>query len=311
MKAYRYRPLRFYVTVFLLTWAFWFAAALLSRTNTGPGIVTSLMLAGLLVPSVCSILTVLLSDSPALKRDLKEKLFGLFRVRPQNVLLSIVVMGGIIAVSILLSLLFGQSVSQFSFVEGFSFSIGGVSTLLTLILTALLEELGWRGYAEDSIAFYCSWWKEAVIFGIVWALWHLPLFFIPDTYQYNILRESPWFMANFFVSIMPLGFLFTWVYVKNERSIFACMIFHFFVNLLQEKIAMTQVTKCVETFVLLAAAGIIVAAYKDMFLRRGMSGACCLRSRRQCAPRGIDLITVLRKQVRNLIYRFVILYSNI
>jgi hypothetical protein len=54
-------------------------------------------------------------------------------------------------------------------------------------------------------------------------------------------------MINFFVSILPLDILFAWVYVKNNRSIFVCMFFHFFVNFLQEKIAITQTTKYVET----------------------------------------------------------------
>jgi membrane protease YdiL (CAAX protease family) len=203
-----------------------------------------------------------------LKKDFKEKMLGAFRVKPLVVLLSILIFGVVIASSILLSTLFGQSLSQFSFVCGFSFSIGGVPTLLTLILTALFEELGWRGYAEDSIASYCSWWKESLIFGVVWALWHLPLFFIPGSYQWEIFQQSPWFMVNFLVSVMPLGFLFTWVYVKNKRSIFACMFFHFAVNFLQEQIAMTQVTKCVETGVIYVVAAIIIATNKDLFFEK-------------------------------------------
>jgi MFS family permease len=75
-------------------------------------------------------------------------------------------------------------------------------------------------------------------------------------------------MINFFVAIMPLGFIITWVYVKNERSIFACMIFHFFVNFLQEKIAMTQITKCVETLVLFAVAAIVVVTNKELFFEK-------------------------------------------
>jgi membrane protease YdiL (CAAX protease family) len=200
-----------------------------------------------------------------LKADLKAKLFGAFRVKPIVVLIAIMSFFGIIAVSILLSTFAGQSLDQFSFVEGFSFSIGGSSALLTIVLAALLEELGWRGYAEDAIASYCSWFKESLIFGLVWALWHMPLFLVEGTYHYNILQQNPLYMVNFFVAIMPLGFIITWVYVKNERSIFACMIFHFFVNLLQEKIAMTQTTKCVETLVLFTVAAIIVVTNKELF----------------------------------------------
>ena len=266
-NIYKYKPVRFYATVFLLTWVFWCAAAIVGRAvpEAGGEISLTLMLFGLLVPPVTALCTILFSKSAALKHDLRDKLIGLFRVKPLVVLAAVLLFGSVIALSILLSTLFGQSLSQFSLTEDFSFGGGGVAALLTIILAAFFEELGWRGYAEDSIAFYCSWWKESLIFGGVWALWHLPLFLIPDTYHYNIFQQNPWFALNFFVSILPLGFIFTWVYVKNERSIFACMIFHFFVNFLQEKINMTQTTKCVETLVLFVVAGVIVLLNKDLF----------------------------------------------
>ena len=266
-KNYQYKPVRFYGIVFALTWTFWFAAAIVghNRADNSVGISLTFMLFGLLVPPVTALFTILLSKNVALKKDLRDKLIGLFRVKPFHVIAAIIVFGAIITVSILLSTLFGQSIDQFAFTDDFSFAGGGAAALLTIVLAAFFEELGWRGYAEDSIAYYCSWWKESIIFGIVWSLWHFPLFLIPDTYHFNILHESPWFAVNFLVSILPLGFIFTWVYVKNERSIFACMIFHFFVNLMQEKIAMTQTTKCVETFVLYIVAGIIVLLNKDLY----------------------------------------------
>jgi len=263
--VYQYKPIRFYGIVFALTWTLWFAAAIVGHNISDSGASFTLMLFGLLVPSATAICTVLLSGSAELKNDLWLKFFGLFRVKPLIVVVSIITFGIVIAASILLSTLFGQSIEQFALADGFSFAGGGAAALLTMTLAAFFEELGWRGYAEDSIAFYCAWWKESVIFGVVWGLWHLPLFFIPDTYHYNILQDSPLYMANFFVSVIPISFIFTWVYVKNERSLFATMIFHFFVNLLQEKIAMTQTTKCVQTLVLIIAAGIIVALNKDLF----------------------------------------------
>lgn len=265
-KTYQYKPVRFYGIVFAITWIFWLAAAVIGRKAADGGeLGLGLMFLGLIVPPVTALCTVLCSKNTALKRDLRDKLIGIFRIKPNVVLAAIVLFVVIIAVSILLSTLFGQPIGQFSFVDDFSFAGGGVLALLTIVLAAFFEELGWRGYAEDSIAFYCSWWKESVIFGVVWALWHLPLFFIPDTYHFNILHENPWYAVNFFISILPLGFIFTWVYVKNSRSILACMIFHFFVNFLQEKIAMTSTTKCVETLVLFAVAAIIVLLNRDLF----------------------------------------------
>ena len=55
------------------------------------------------------------------------------------------------------------------------------------------------------------------------------------------------------------------MYLVSDRSILACIIFHLFVNFMQEKIAMTPETKCVETIVVTVAAALIVLANKDMF----------------------------------------------
>jgi len=266
MKRYTYRPVRYFCTVFAFTWVFWIVAAIVSRSNTDNGTSAILMILGLFVPTVTTIITVLTSKSIELKRDFKKKITGFYRIRPWSVLVAIAVMGIIIGMSILLSLIFGESTEQFSFVEGFSFSIGGIPTLLTLVLTASLEEFGWRGYAQDSLANQFCWLKASVIFGLIWAIWHLPLFFILDTYQNGLVQMNPWFAVNFFVGIPPMAILFTWVYVKNNRSIFACILFHFFVNLLQEQIAMTQITKCVETFVVYIVVAIIVWKNKEMFL---------------------------------------------
>lgn len=266
--TYIYKPFRFYGTAFVFTWAFWIAAAVAVRNGADNGAGMGLMLLGLFVPSITALCMVLFSGNAALKNDLRQKFLGLFRVKPRVVAAAVLLFGAVIAASISLSVLFGESPEQFAFAPDFSFAGGGGAALATIALASFLEELGWRGYAEDSIAFYCSWWRESIIFGAVWALWHLPLFFIPDTYQYNILQENPLYMVNFFVSILPLGFIVTWVYVQNNRSLFATIIFHFFVNLMQEKIALTNTTKCVETAVLFVAAGIVVACNRELFFEK-------------------------------------------
>ena len=52
MKPYQYKPIRFYVTCFSVTWAFWIAAAIHSRPENDNGISPVLMLLGLLAPAV-------------------------------------------------------------------------------------------------------------------------------------------------------------------------------------------------------------------------------------------------------------------
>ena len=83
---------------------------------------------------------------------------------------------------------------------------------------------------------------------------------------------EPLFVINFFVSAIPMGFIITWVYLASDRSILACIIFHLFVNFMQEKIAMTPQTKCVETIVVFIVTIILVIIKKDMFFERNHIG---------------------------------------
>ncbi len=258
--AYRYRPALFFGLAYLFTWIFWIPAIFLSE-NVGAG----LMLIGLLAPAAVSTIFVLVSGSDMLKKDLKIKLIDFYKVKWKNVFIAIIQFAGIIVASILLSLLFGQSLDQFAFTEDFSFTgVGVAGALLTVTLASIIEEVGWKGYCEDSIGAYMNWFWESMIFGALWSFWHFPLIFIKGTYQAGLM-VNPLYVVNFFISGIPLGFIITWVYLVSDRSILACMIYHLFVNFMQEKIAMTPETKCVETLVVIVVAAVIVIMNKDMF----------------------------------------------
>ena len=258
--GYRYRPVLYFAMAYLFTWIFWVPAIFLDG-NTA----MILMLLGLISPAVVSTVFILVSGSPALKKDLKVKIFGFYKVKWSNVALSVCVFALIVVSSILLSLAFGQSLDQFSFTDDFSFTgVGVASALFTIIAASALEEIGWKGYCEDSIGNYMNWFWESVIFGAIWSFWHFPLIFIKGTSQAGLMVD-PLFVINFFVSAISMGFIITWVYLASDRSILACIIFHLFVNFMQEKIAMTPETKCVETIVVFVAAATIVWVRKDMF----------------------------------------------
>ncbi|MBR3015989.1 MAG: CPBP family intramembrane metalloprotease [Clostridia bacterium] len=259
-KNYKYRPVLFFSLAYFFTWVFWVPAIFVSE-NLG----SLLMVIGLIAPAVVSTLFVVFSGSDALKRDLRQKIIGFYKVKWLNVFFAVLVFALIVVCSILLSLAFGQSLDQFSFTDDFSFTGVGVgSALLTITLASIIEEVGWKGYCEDSIGNYMNWFWESMLFGALWSFWHFPLIFIKGTYQAGLM-VNPLYVINFFVSGIPLGFIITWVYLVSDRSILACMVFHLFVNFMQEKIAMTPETKCVETIVVTAATIVIVLANKDMF----------------------------------------------
>lgn len=257
---YRYRPWLFFICAYFFTWIFWIPAIFISEDKAAV-----LMLLGLLAPAVVSTVFVLVSGCEDLKRDLKEKIIGFYKVKWMNVFWAVVIYALIIVFSILLSLLFGQSLKQFSFTEDFSFTGVGIgSAFVTITLASIIEEVGWKGYCEDSIGQYMDWFIESLIFGILWSFWHFPLLFIKGTYQAGLMI-SPLYVINFFVGAILMGYIITWVYLVSDRSILACMVFHLFVNFMQEKIAMTAETKCVETIVIFIVTAIIVLLNKKMF----------------------------------------------
>lgn len=265
---YRYKPRVFFAATFILTYAFLFAAAYLSFQDENDGLYMILILLALMVPFLISFFMIFASKNPDLKKNFINRLINLRLIRPKMLPVFFLVMPLTVLVSIFISLLFGGSVSQFQLVDGFSFSTGAVPTLFFLMLTACFEELGWRGYAFDSLQSRYTYFMASIVFGILWSLWHFPLIFVNNFYPYNILHENIWYAVNFFVGIIPMGVLISWICIKNRKSIPAAILFHFIVNICQEALNVTQTTKCIETLVITVVVVVIIVLDKEMFFSK-------------------------------------------
>lgn len=68
-ESYTYRPVRFYLLVFVLTWGLWFLAG----TFQNKALMMAFMLLGLVTPAFIAITTVFASKSKLLKEDSNEK----------------------------------------------------------------------------------------------------------------------------------------------------------------------------------------------------------------------------------------------
>lgn len=263
MTNYKYKPIVFFSAAYLATWSLWIPATFFNNDV----IRIVLMVVGTMAPATISLVSILGSGNADLKKDFFKRTKDLKRINWLFLILSIV--GFLIAIvfSILVSVVFGQSLDQFAFTD-FSLSLNSVLSLLIIIISSAIEEVGWRGYGEDAIASECTWLKTALIYSILWTCWHIPLFWVHGSYHYGLRKLGIGYALNFFVSIIPLGVLITYIYIKNRRSIIACVIFHVFVNFAQEKVAMTPVTKCVETFILMVFVIIVIIAERKLFLSK-------------------------------------------
>lgn len=101
------------------------------------------------------------------------------------------------------------------------------------ILIGGMEEIGWRGLMQPELQKKLSPLISTLIVGVVWSLWHLPLFFIVGTYQELYLN-----FFYFLINTLAFSFILAAVY-QRTASVFMCIITHAFLN----SIAAVFVTK--------------------------------------------------------------------
>jgi membrane protease YdiL (CAAX protease family) len=265
METKLFKPVRFFAITYLVTYICWFIGAFISYQPGGEAIFVSFLIPGMMAPAIIAIWMIRSTGSTDLWKMFTKKLFNLRLIKPVSFLLILMIVPAAVVLSALISIAMGGDPSQLQFAEGFSFSIGMVPSLLVLILAATFEELGWRSYAMDSLCANRNYFIATLIFSILWAGWHFPLFFINGTYQNLIANENLLYAVNFFVSIVPMAFIISWVCRLNRGSILAAILFHFFINMSQEALNITQNTKCIETVILIIVAVIVVSLNKKMF----------------------------------------------
>jgi membrane protease YdiL (CAAX protease family) len=96
------------------------------------------------------------------------------------------------------------------------------SFLPLLILGPLSEEIGWRGYALGRLQTRWNALTSSLIVGLVWALWHLPLFLTVGTSQHELGLP----FISFLVGFMANSILYTWLYNNTKQSIWSAILFH-------------------------------------------------------------------------------------
>lgn len=269
ISQFTYQPVRYFSITFLVTFTLWFIGAWLSFRPDANGLHMVFLLAGLAAPFLISVVMIFRSGHTEIKADFVSRLIDPRRIRLETMPTFLLLMPLSVGVSILISIAFGESMAQFQLAEGFSFSFGFVPVLLLLMLAATFEELGWRGYAFDSLESRYNFFVASLVFSLLWSFWHFPLVFVKNSYQYEIFAANPWHGINFFVSIIPMGIIISWICVKNEKSVLAAILFHFIINMSQEALEISQVTKCIQTGVLFLVAAGIVVMEKELFFSTG------------------------------------------
>lgn len=94
----------------------------------------------------------------------------------------------------------------------------------TLIGGQVGEELGWRGYALPRMSRSFGLGLASILLGILWAAWHLPLFFILD--GDTVGQSFPFYLLQ----VTAISVAMAWVYMKTGGSLLITMLLHAAIN---------------------------------------------------------------------------------
>jgi membrane protease YdiL (CAAX protease family) len=130
------------------------------------------------------------------------------------------------------------------------------------------EELGWRGFALPRLQARRTAYGASLLLGLVWGLWHIPLYFVPGTGQFETVSGglSPAFaIGAFVVWTIGLSILFTWLFNESKGSLIVVILFHTSINLgafVPAAVGSTGATSFLYAIVTWVVAVIVISRYR-------------------------------------------------
>ena len=112
----------------------------------------------------------------------------------------------------------GVDLSRFKTGVVFFLVVGSLQGLLS----ATGEELGWRGFLVPTLARTMSFERTAVVSGVIWAFWHVPLILFAD---YNSGTPSWYAVLCFVIMVVAISFPMAWLRLRSG-SVWPAAILH-------------------------------------------------------------------------------------
>ena len=218
MQVRRPVPLPVYFALtFLVAWMLWYAATLLGGESPNQ----LLFLPGTFAPGIVAVLLTARSEGAAGVRALLAPLFQ-WNVEVRWYLFALLFMAAIKLTAALTLRLATGDWPRF----------GDTSLILmlaaTLVSTVTLgqsgEEVGWRGYALPRLSTRFGLGPSSLMLGVIWAVWHLPLFFIPGT---STTGQS---FPLYLLQVIALSVALAWLWWRTGGSLLLTMLLHAAVN---------------------------------------------------------------------------------
>ena len=207
----------YFALTFLLAWTLWYAATLLAGDPPNQ----FFFLAGTFAPGIVAVLLTAWAEGSAGVRALLAPLFK-WEVGARWYLFALLFLA---AIKLTVALVFRVATGEWPQFGDTSLILMLAATLFsTLTLGQSGEEVGWRGYALPRMATRLGLGPASLILGVIWAVWHLPLFFIPGTSTTG--QSFPLYLLQVIALSVALG----WLWWNTGGSLLLTMLLHAAVN---------------------------------------------------------------------------------
>ena len=229
--------LKFFSLTYAITWTCFIAAVALSGSlpsgaPLGPGL-SALILLGTFAPSLVALGLTARAEGGAGVRALLSRLFQ-WQVSARWYLFAV---GYMAAVKLTVALVHRIATGAW---PRFGDEAWYVMLAATVFSTAIGgqagEEIGWRGYALPRLAARFGLARASIMLGVIWACWHLPLFFLPQADTYG--QSFPVYLLQ----VTALSVAIAWLYWRTMGSLLLTMLMHSAINNTKDIVPSTATT---------------------------------------------------------------------
>jgi len=270
-------PWRFFALALGISWFFWLWVILLSwNVFTFPAIVFGAI--GLFGPAIAEIILIYRAHDREGWRDYWQRVFDIRRIGKIWFLVILLTFPALNTIALLLSILTGFPWPEFETARNLLSEPWKILPFAVFILLygPLPEELGWRGYALDGLQARYSALSSSLILGVVWAFWHVPLFFMKGQWQHDVLKFGTLDFWTFIFSPIFLSILFTWIYNNTSRSTLSAILFHFMCNFSGNLIPLTKQGRLYSLILIIVLSIAVVLIFGPKTLTKNRKG-CQMR----------------------------------
>jgi uncharacterized protein len=226
----RHPLVAFFLLTYVISWLIWLSMVALALDIQSPA-GRALNIVAIAGPTLAGLALAAAREG---RRGVGQLLGSLWRPPPQPIWVGVAMLLPLVLITVAAALAFlmGEWMLPIAGAASWTLLLREFARIL-VFGGPLGEEIGWRGFALPRLLRENSPMKASVLLGLVWGVWHAPMYAIAGTGQNEMLRGGgsfPFLFVAFVIWTIGLSILFTWLYKLARGNLLVVVLLHTAVN---------------------------------------------------------------------------------